>query len=188
MDLAKVYPYVTLSGNGEDQTELPAGMPEGMFLPLGHEVFAVPVYDLGDDFRNVQPDDLEEAGLNPADLHAEALYNLETLAQGPAIQKATHQVPDGYKVIVWSGHWLVASCLRLPRLYDFAAKTLETDRLCISIPQRELLFVFPEGTREQRDQMRAIILDNETDAKNPITWELFSLSANGLRPIVETPA
>ena len=109
------------------------------------------------------------------------------MAQGPAIQKATHQVPGGYPVIVWSGHWLVASCMRLPRLYEFAAKSLEADRLCISIPQRELLFVFPEGTREQRDQMRAIIVDNEADAANQITFELFSLSADGLRPMVETP-
>ncbi len=160
-------------------------VPKDLILPLGHDVFALPVHAHADDCQNIRPDDFAALGLSGPELHERALENLEALARGAAIQKATHQVPDGYEVIVWSGHWLVAACMRLPRLYDFAAQRLGCDGLCISIPQRERMFVFPSGTLAERDRMRAIIRDNESEAGHKITWQLFSLSPEGIAPLIE---
>jgi hypothetical protein len=181
MDLAKVYPYVVPVG----YIELAPGGPDGFVVPVGHDLFALPVHDLDGLCRNVLPDELAAAGLGTAALHQRALDNLEALAKGPDIHKSMHQGPGGMPFVVWSGHWLTASCLRLSGLYAFASRALKADAVCVSVPHREAMLVFPVGTREQRDQMRAIIRENEADAPKPLTWELFTLSAAGLRPLPE---
>ncbi len=157
MDLAKVYPYVAPVGYIE---VAPSG-PDGFFLPIGHDVFAILVHDLDGLSRNVLPDELAEAALGATELHRRALDNLESLAAGPDIQKSMHQGPDGMPFILWVGHWLTASCIRLPGLHAFASPLLKADTLCVSVPQREAMLLFPLGTREQRSQMRALIRANE---------------------------
>ena len=47
------------------------------------------------------------------------------------------------------------------------------------------MLLFPFGTREGRDQMRRLIRKSEADARKPVTWELFTLSAASLHPLVE---
>jgi hypothetical protein len=90
----------------------------------------------------------------------------------------------GMPFILWSRHWLSASCVRLSGLYAFASHLLKADTVCASVPQREAMLLFPLGTSEQRDQMRALIRENEVDARKPLTWELFILSAAELQPLV----
>ena len=53
-------------------------------------------------------------------------------------------------------------------------------------PQREAMLLFPLGTREERDQMRALTRESEKDARKLVTWELFTLSTTGLQPLVES--
>jgi hypothetical protein len=180
MDLAKIYPYVVPAGYVE---AAPSG-PEGFILPLGHDVFAMLVHDLDGLCRNVLPEEVE--GLEAGEVHQRALSNLEDLAQGQEIQKSMHQGPGGMPFILWSGHWLTASCIRLGGLHAFATKLLKVDTVCVSIPQREAMLLFPRGTREQRDQMRTLIRQNEEDARKLVTWELFTLSAAVLEPFVES--
>jgi hypothetical protein len=181
MDLAKIYPYVVPAGYVE---RAPSG-PDGFILPLGHDVFAMLVHDLDGVCRNVLPNELAQAKLTPAAAHQQALDNLERLALRSDIQKSKHQGPTGVPFILWSGHWLTASCVRLPRLHAFAGKFLNTDSVCVSIPQREAMLLFPPSTKEQREEMRALIRKNEEGARKLVTWELFELSAAGFRPFTE---
>jgi hypothetical protein len=181
MDLSKIYPYVVPAGYVE---QAPSG-PDGFLLPLGHDIFAMLVHDLDGVCRNVMPDELAETGLSTAALHQRALENLQSLAQGPDIQKSMYQGPGGIPFVVWSRHWLTASCVRLPGLYAFAIKILKADTVCVSVPQREAMLLFPLGSIEEREQMRAIIRKNEEDARKLVTWELFTSSAAGLQPLVE---
>jgi hypothetical protein len=181
MDLAKIYPYVVPAGYVE---RAPTG-PDGFILSIGHDVFAMLVHDLNGVCRNVLPNELAQAKLTSAAVHERALDNLETLAQGAEIRKSMHQGPGGVPFVLWSGHWLTASCVRLPRLHTFAGKFLNTDSVCVSIPQREAMLLFPPSTKEQREEMRALIRKNEEGARKLVTWELFELSAAGLRPFTE---
>jgi hypothetical protein len=181
MDLAKVYPYVVPAGYIE---HAPDG-PDGLILPLGHDIFAMLVHDLDGVCRNVLPEELADAGLTVAGIHGQALENLESLAQGQEIQKSMHQGPGGTPFMLWSGHWLTASCIRLPGLCAFATKYLKVDTVAVSVPQREAMLLFPLGTRKEREQMRALIRKNEEDARKLVTWEFFELSPDGLRPLVE---
>jgi len=181
IELGKIYPYIVPSGYID---KLPATT-DGFVLPLGHDVFAMLVHDLDGLCRNVFEGELAEVRLDAAQAHRRALANLEQLAEGNAIQKALYRGPEGMPFILWSGHWLAASCARLPSLHAIASEILQTTALCVSIPHRESLLIFPQGTRQQRDQMREIIRRNEGDANKPITWELFKLTPTGLAPLVE---
>jgi hypothetical protein len=181
MDFAKVYPYVVPAGYVEHaRFEL-----DGFILPLGHEVYAMLVHDLDGLCRNVFPEELAEAGVSLAEAHERALDNLGALAQGKAIQKSLLHGPGATKFVLWSGHWLTASCIRLPGLYSFATKALKAETLCVSIPQREAMLLFPLATREERDQMRAAIQEEEAAARKLVTWDLFTLSPMGLQPFDE---
>lgn len=181
LDLAKVYPYVVPEGYAK---LAPTG-PEGFLPALGHNVYAMLVQDLKGICRNLHPAELERAKVTMAEAHRQALANLELLAKGDLITKSLHLGPEGLPLMLWSGHWLVASCIRLPGLYDFCCRRLQTESLCVSIPQRETMLVFPTSTREQRDQMRTIIWQNESDARKLVTWELFTLSSDGLNALAE---
>lgn len=180
-DSSKIYPYVVPSGylEGVDPG------PPGFYLALGHDIHALPYRDLGNSCVNIRPRDMSAAGLNAAQLHQLALENLLKLAKGTAFTKSLHQTPNGTPFLVWTGHWLAASCSRLPSLFKFASKHLQAEKLCVSIPHRELMIIFPFGTLEQRQQLRAMIYENEKEARKLITWELFTLTAAGLKALSE---
>lgn len=179
MDISKIYPYIVPSGYIET-----LDAPDDSVLPLGHDVFAVLVHDLDGICRNVLSSELT-ADFNSAALHNAAIDNLQTLAHGQDIQKSMHNGPCGKPFLLWSGHWLTASCALLPGLFEFGKKYLQTEDICISIPQREAMILFPLGSREERDKMRALIFENESMERKLITWELFMLSSSGLTPLVE---
>jgi hypothetical protein len=154
-------------------------------LSLGHDIFAMLVHDHSGLCSNVLPEELADIGLSAAAVHQRAIENLGALARGQDIQKSMHHGPGGVPFILWSGHWLTASCIRLPGLHAFASKALKTDSICVSVPQREAMLLFPQGDREHHDQMRSLIRKNEEDARKLVTWELFTLSATGLQPLVD---
>jgi hypothetical protein len=182
MDLTKIYPYVV----PDTYVERTPTNPEGFVLPLGHGVVAILVHDLDGVCRNVTPDELSSAGLTATAAHQQALSNLESLAEGPAINKAIYQGAGGTPFVIWSGHWLTASCIRVRGLHAFASKLLKTDTVCVSIPQREAMLLFPDGPKEQRDQMRALIQTNEQDPHKLVTGKLFRLTAAGVTPLVDS--
>jgi hypothetical protein len=130
MDIAKVYPYVVPAG----YIEVGPSGPDGFILPLGHDIFAMLVHDIDGLCQGVLPDELTAAGMDAPALHRRALHNLESLAEGSDIQKSKHQAPGGMPFILWSSHWLAASCIRLPGLHAFASKLLNTDMVCVSVP------------------------------------------------------
>jgi hypothetical protein len=180
MDPAKIYPYVVPNSYLQHPPTT-----AGFVLPLGHDVMAMLVHDLDGLCRNVFEEELAEAGLTSAVAHERAIENLGVLAEGPAIRRSMHRGPNGMPFILWSGHWLSASCIRLPGLYRFGSKYLKEQTFCVSVPQREAMLLFPVGTRADRDAMRSMIRENESDARKPVTLELFTLSAAGLHPFVE---
>lgn len=182
MELAKIYPYVVPYGYVEDIQDAP----NGFIASLGHDIFAMLVEDCDGICSSVLLEQLAQENLTPSGLHRLALDNLETLASGEAIHKSMHQGPSGFPFVLWHGHWLTASCIRLPGLYKFASKQLNTDSVCVSIPQREAMLLFPVGTKEQRTQMRSLIRENEQDARKLVTWELFTLSATGVSPFIDS--
>jgi hypothetical protein len=173
-----IYPYVVPAAYLENFSHEQLSL----CMPIGHDVYALLVRDLDGVCVNVLPEDIPK-GLSALELHSTAMSNLETLAKGQTFIRQMHEGPDGVKFVVWSGHWLAASCCRLPRLAVFAEKTLGTRDVCISIPHRETMILFATGSVETREKMKQLIYENESIEQKQITWELFKLVESELTPI-----
>jgi len=75
--------------------------------------------------------------------------------------------------------------VRSEDLRDLVAGPLGTRDLCASIPHREALLLFPRGDRAHRDAMRALVREKEGDGRKPLTFELFRLGDDGVKPFDE---
>lgn len=143
------------------------------------------VEELGGVCSNIQVEQLADEGLTIEAAHELAIENLQALARSTAIHKSLQGLPNGQRFVAWEGHWLTASCLRLPGLADWARKTLETEQICASIPQREALLIFPKGNRVFRDEMREMIREAEKHARKQVTLGLFEFVGNEVRAFEE---
>jgi hypothetical protein len=183
-DLTRVFPYVVM----EQSANVGALAAHGLAVRLGHALAIVLVHERDGTCRGIEVDDLAPMQLSAAELHRQALENLASLAEHPQITKQVHHAEGGSPYWVWSGHWLVASCLRLPQLYDEASQRLGAARLLVSLPQRETMIIFPEGDKASRQRMRALIRQKHSlppPSEPPLTWELFSLTPAGITPFHE---
>lgn len=159
--------------------------PPGFIRSIGHDSHVMLVEELGGVCSNIQFEQLTDEGLSIEAAHELALKNLQTLARSTEIHKSLQALPNGQRFVAWQGHWLTASCLRLPGLADWARKTLETDKICASIPQREALLIFPKGNRVFRDEMREMIREAEKHARKQVTLGLFEFVGNEIQALVE---
>jgi hypothetical protein len=181
MDLTKIYPYVVPQGyvdaTHDDQ--------DGFTLPLGHNVF-VQLWEFEERVAQyLHVAEFTQINLDAADAHALAMRNLETLAAGDAITRQFAEL-GGSPVIMMGEHWLAASCIRLPGLWEWARSILKTNDICASIPTRETLLLFPMRDPPFRHAMRNLITRAEESATKPITFELFQLVADGIVPLVDS--
>jgi hypothetical protein len=183
-DLTRVFPYVVT----EASLDTRALAPHGLAVPLGHALAIVLVHEQGGSCRAVEAEDLGSMRLSAAELHRQAQDNLVSVAEHPQIAKRLYRADDGLAYWVWSGHWLVASCVHLPQLYAQARERLNAARLLVSLPRRETMVIFPEGDRASRERMRGLIRRQHGDPSPdelPLTWELFALTPAGVTPFFE---
>lgn len=183
MNPANLYPYLVPGPIHPDWVETG--------IPIGHEVFAV-LFEDGESSDGiahapVTPDMLRAAGLTTAQAHQRALDNLVRFAdEDPRLSIQVLGKPgDPLNFLLYSDHPRASACLRLPDLYDHARELLHTDAICACVPQRESLVVFPMRDRAYREQIVAKLREIEADAENPISFDLFELTATGVRPLVE---
>src|SRR2546430_13426595 len=79
------------------------------------------------------------------------------------------------KLIVWSGHWLAASCILLPGLWKLSSARLKSDQLVAAIPHRDALLIFSDQDKTIRDETAAFIREQENFGRKPITDRLVRL-------------
>jgi hypothetical protein len=131
----------------------------------------------------VSPDQLRAAGLTADDAHARALANLVRFADDdPNLSIQVLGNPDDpVHFLLYSDHPRAAACLRLPDLYEEACDLLKTTEVCAVVPQRESLVVLPKRDRAYREQIVAKLREVEADAERPLSFDLFELTADGVR-------
>jgi hypothetical protein len=195
MNKSKLYPYVVpenyFSLEGFDlPPEVPAGMapvPEDFRVPVGHGLYAILVEDENGAIRSLDPYDLEEAGLSGREAHALALDNLQQFIKSNkdtrAFQISKTASPSGITVVVWQGHWLAASCCRMPNLHAWAKLQLSTSDICVCVPEQSTMFLFAAVNRASQDEMRMFLQNYAAGAEKQISLEWFALTPAGLRPI-----
>jgi hypothetical protein len=181
----KVYPYLVPGLLNPDW--------EKITIPIGHGVYAMLFEDHEEEHgivhSTVIPEALEAAGLTAAEAQRLALSNLERFAASedgwrPSM-KMIGQPGDPFHFILISDHPRAAAFLRLRSLYEQASRLLESAEICACVPQRESLIILPKRDRSYREKLVARLRKIEADARRPITFELFEVSREGVRPFVE---
>lgn len=180
-DTAKICPYVVPAGYLEVLTDESRTIP----WPLGHGLHVMLVHDLPNLVRNVTPAELSGMGLNLEQAKKRSIENLSKLFKSGEIKASRFNGPDGKPFILMGGHWATATCILLPDLHKFAATNLGAKELCVSIPHREAMLIFPKGDKAYRDTMRQMIREKESDGRKPLSFELFTLTAEGLAELKE---
>jgi hypothetical protein len=168
------------------ESYLQPGALDSTVKPLGHAIFVILVFDLDCLVRNVNDEDLRSLQMTPEQAHARALANLEALAKAKKVKMAVlPHGPSGTPFILVCDHWAAATSILLPRLRGLAEASLGTREICVSIPHREAMLVFAKGDRPYRDAMRALVKEKESDGRKPLTFELFTLEDEGVKPFKE---
>ncbi|WP_395751627.1 hypothetical protein [Prosthecobacter sp.] len=174
-----LYPYIVT----KEYLEHGAPQPDGFTKPLGQGVYATLVCDLNGLVRNVLPTELAQAGLSSDEALARAQANLEKMIQSQTIHSAVlPKGPHGKPFVLFGGHWGAASVCTWSGLHRIAARALGTERLVLSIPHREALIIFADGESDYITAMQEMIRENEADGTKPLTWDLFVLAPDGLKP------
>ena len=182
MDPANLYPYLLPGLFNAEQ--------ERIAVLVGHGVYAVLFEDHetenGIVHAMVTPRVLSAAGLSADEAHRIALENLERFAESDQLSaQMLGNVGDPFHFLLYSDHPRAAACLRLPGLYDDARELLETDEIVACAAQREALIVAPKRDRVYREALVVKLREIESDTQRPISFELFELTPDGVRPFVE---
>lgn len=153
---------------------------------LGHGIFVTIVVDLNGLVRGVTAAELASLGLDWAGARSQAMFNLADLANRQAISMELFpKGPGDLPFILAGGHWATAALILSPKLPTVATSKLGTSHVCVSIPHREALLIFPCGTPASRRAMRAVIRQKESGAAKPLTFGFFALKPTGLQPLAD---
>lgn len=153
---------------------------------LGHDIFVTLVVDLNGLVRGATAHDIAAFGLDWAGARSQAMLNLAALANRRAISMQLFpKGPGDLPFILAGGHWSTAALILSSKLPAFATSKLGTQDVCVSIPHREALLLFPCGTPASRRAMRALIRQKESNAPKALTFGLFALKPGGLEPLLE---
>jgi hypothetical protein len=188
VDRNTIYPYLVPGLLNPDQAEICPLLGHGVYVMLfrDHEMEGGIVH------ASIMPDMLRDAGLTAEEAHRIAMENLQRwfaaawVAKEEVLAAKMFGNPgDAWNFLLFSGHARAAACLRLPDLYDRCRGFLQSDELCACVSQRESLVVFPKRDQRYREEMVAKLRDIEADARRPISFALFELTPEGVRPFDE---
>lgn len=158
---------------------------EGLITPLGHDVYVGLVEERDSRRLPVTLAALGHLMLDAYGGQVVAVDNLERVAKSRLMNATLFRTKSDLPFVAWHGNWMTASCCQLPYLFKLIRRQLATDSVCFSIPHREVMLLFPEGDVSSREEMRAIIRKHEGNGQEPLTYELFSLHADGVSAFYE---
>lgn len=178
-----ILPYVVRSEYREFQSEGSTALT----WPLGFNLDIVLVFDLGDRVQNATIADLDALKMSVSEAKARAIQNLQTLVRSGKVQMRLFNGPENKPFVLVGGTWAAATCILLPDLRAKMAKNLGAEELCVSIPHREAMLIFPMGDAGYREIMRKVISEREGNAPKPLTTELFKLIGERVAEFHELP-
>lgn len=179
-DATLIYPYVV----PQEYLAQGAAQPDGMTRALGHGLHIALVHDLNGMVRNVLPEDLESLGLSAEQAQKRADQNLGSLiTTGKVGSTVLPKGPGGRPFALFGGHWAAATSITWTGLYEAMKKALGTEELLVCIPHRDAMLVFPMGSDDYLEAVKAMVREKESDGRKPLTMELFTLGKDGLKPL-----
>ncbi len=169
-----IYPYIISKDYpSPDSTS-------GIAYSIGHELKATLVRETGDLVTNISKQEIDEMKLSVNQAWLLAIENLKTKFRNGDINAAIFNGPRDKPFLLIGGHWLAASIILLPNLYEWAQQNFNTDTLCASIPHRAALLIFEKVDTGYLTDMIKMIKEKESNEPKQLSFGLFELTSNGI--------
>ena len=179
-DLSNVFPYIIT------QDYLIDGIKEETVLIdtlIENELYLTLVKDINGLVENIKISDLKQQNISIQLATDSAYANLEKMFKEQKIKATLFDGPNDIPFIIFSDHWLAAASLYWTNLYSFANKNLKVDTFYVSVPQRDAMIIFPKCNDREVLDFKAMIKEKESDARKPLTWEIFQLDNERIKRI-----
>ena len=179
MDLENIYPYIIT------KEYLVDGIKEETVVidTIGKDLYLTLVKDLNGLVENVRISELKRNNISTTLATQTAKNNLDKLFKEQKIKPMLFEGPNGLPFILFSDHWLSSASLFWTKIYSFSSKNLKTDTIYVSIPQRDAMILFPKCSAKELSDFKKMIKEKESNARKPLTFEVFQLDKNGLKTI-----
>jgi hypothetical protein len=179
LDLANVFPYIItkdyLTESVIKETIIIDTLSDGLFVTL--------VKDLKGTVENVKKSELEQSGIPIKEAYDSAIKNLDNVLRSQVIKPILFTGPNDLPFIIFTDHWLSAVSVLSTDMYSFSSNILKSDSIYISIPQRDVLILFAKCNTSQLNDFKKIIKEKESEAKKPLTFDIFRLNIKGIQKI-----
>jgi hypothetical protein len=179
-DKTRLYPTLVPAGYFGDKSISAVHRPliEGIDVALAFasEELAPPGTDFAAGLLSyARPRELRVLGLSLDEAFRLALDHLEQAAEKGHVQARMVSGADGKgKAVIWSGHWLSATCILLRGLPKIASAALGTSKIIALIPDRNSLVLFADSP--DRKKWVTWVLENEAQGRKPLTRRPLKLT------------
>lgn len=152
--------------------------------PLGHDLSLGLVTEGESLVGGVSTEQLLAEGLTVDAAYDAAGRNLHALLRDGVVgTQAFQRGPGDLPFALFGGHWAAAACIAYPGLHQAMARALGAESLLVSVPHRGAMLVFPDRDAAGRTELQQFVRDHESDGDQPLTFGLFALDGDGLRPV-----
>jgi hypothetical protein len=176
-DAGRLYPYLV----PPEYLRYGASDPAVPAWPVGHGLHLELWYDLEGLLRNVQGSDLARLGLSGEAALGRARENLDRLLASGRVRETHHATPEGDPFLVLDGHWAAATALVWPGLTGLGEKLPGDGPLLAGVPHRDALCLFRGGDAGRVARLRALIREQRSRGRKPLTEALFEITPRGVR-------
>jgi hypothetical protein len=172
LDLARLYPMLVLDDAVPDAQR--AGV-----VAVGHGISMVLGYETGGALRPLFPDDVAEIGLEPDAANRLAIENLHRELEAERIPLGAFRGVGGAPFVLIGPHWQAASCLVVPGVHEMATEVLGEGPILGLVPHRDVFYLFTGDA----GAWRTFVEEHEADVRRPLSWGVFRVDQDGVRPL-----
>lgn len=133
------------------------------------------VLDFERSMRFVRKEELEQWGVEPEELREQALKNLASKT-GPLWEPALNEARKSkiFRFAAFDGY--DASRILLPDLYDRVSRVLESEKIVVIVPMRDLLMAFPYENEESNRKIKEETQRQFARGVQSVSPEIFVLT------------
>ena len=167
-----IYPYVVTK-------DYPINEASGKSISIGNELYYEYIRD-----KNgiVESFDISKQN-DKSKIQKKAIENLKNAFKNNIKAMSFENGPANSQFILLGNHWTAATQILNPDLYDWAKKILKTEKLIVSIPNRETLLIFPSMDKKYFSDIKTFVKGKESGERKMLTFELYELNSTGFVPL-----
>jgi hypothetical protein len=171
-EMSNIFPYVVTKN-------YPIDVQSGKSTPIGNDIYIEYVIEKKGIVEGINISITK----NKEKIKVKAIENLQKVFKNDIKAMSFQNGPGNCMFILIGNHWSAATQIINPDLFLWATKILKTDKLIISIPNRETLLIFPNMDKIFYSDIKKMVIEKESNDRKMLTFELFLLTSSGLKQL-----